>query len=74
MLARTHWCFNDSDYQGFIYSFIHSSVVLQPFAGSWPLLQFRNLFYTFGRTPWTSDQPITRPLPTHMSTQTQTHT
>jgi hypothetical protein len=24
--------------------FIHSSVALQPFVGSWPLLQFRNLF------------------------------
>jgi hypothetical protein len=25
-------------------SFIHSSMALQPFVGSWPLLQFRNLF------------------------------
>jgi hypothetical protein len=23
------------------------------------------ILYTFGRTPWTGDQPITRPLPTH---------
>jgi hypothetical protein len=36
-----------------------------------PLLQFRNLFYTDGRTPWTSDQPVERTLPTHRTTQTQ---
>jgi hypothetical protein len=29
----------------FTHSFIHSSVALQPFAGPWPLLQFRNLVY-----------------------------
>jgi hypothetical protein len=28
--------------------FIHSSIALQPFIGPWPLLQFRNLFYTDG--------------------------
>jgi hypothetical protein len=27
--------------------------------------------YTVGRTPWTGDQPVSRPLPTHMATQTQ---
>jgi hypothetical protein len=57
--------------------FIHSSMSLQPFVGPWPLLQFRNLFYTDGRIPWTSDQSIARPLPTHRTTQTQnerTHT
>jgi hypothetical protein len=55
-----------------IYSiFIHSSMALQFFAGPWPLLQFRNLCYTDGRTPWTSDQPVARPLPTHRTTQTQ---
>jgi hypothetical protein len=52
-------------------SLIHSSVVLQPFVGPWPLLQFRKLFYVVGRTPWTSDQPVARPLPTHRTTQTQ---
>jgi hypothetical protein len=36
----------------------------QPFVGPWRLLQFRNL-YTDGRTPWTSDQSVARPLPTH---------
>jgi hypothetical protein len=28
--------------------FIHSSMVLQPFVGPWPILQFRNHFYTVG--------------------------
>jgi hypothetical protein len=35
------------------------------------LRHFRNHFYTDGRTPWTSDQPVARPLPTHRTTQTQ---
>jgi hypothetical protein len=42
-------------------------MALQPFVGPWPLLQFRNHFYTDGRTPWTSDQPVARPLHTHRS-------
>jgi hypothetical protein len=46
-------------------------MALQPFVGPWPLVQLRNLFYTDGRTPWTSDQPFARPLPTHKTTQTQ---
>jgi hypothetical protein len=50
---------------------IHSSMALQPFAGPWPLLLFRNHFYTDGRNPWTGDQPVARPLPTHRTTQTQ---
>jgi hypothetical protein len=41
-----------------------------------PLLDLGRLFsflilYTVGRTPWTGDQPIVRPLPTHRTTQTQ---
>jgi hypothetical protein len=51
--------------------FIHSPMALQPFVGPWPLLQFRNLFYTVGRTPWTGDQPVARPLPAHSTTKTQ---
>jgi hypothetical protein len=39
-------------------------------SGTWPLIQFRNHLYTVGRTPWTSDQPVARPLPTHRTTQT----
>jgi hypothetical protein len=53
------------------YSFIHSPMALQPFVGPWALLQYRNLFYTDGRTPWTSDQPVARPLPIHRTAQTQ---
>jgi hypothetical protein len=44
--------------------YILSSMALQPFVGPWSLLQLRKLFYTDGRTPWTSDQFVTRPLPT----------
>jgi hypothetical protein len=29
------------------------------------------ILYTAGRTPWTEDQPVARPLPTHRTTQTQ---
>jgi hypothetical protein len=50
---------------------IHSSMALQPFVGPWPLLQFRNHFYTVNRTHWTRDQPVARPLPTHRTAQTQ---
>jgi hypothetical protein len=46
-------------------------MALQPFVGPWPLLQFRNNFYTDGRAPWTSDQPVARPLPKHRTTQTK---
>jgi hypothetical protein len=28
-------------------------------------------FFTDGRTPWTSDQPVAKPLPKHRTTQTQ---
>jgi hypothetical protein len=62
------WC---SNIMPFIHSFIHSSMALQPFVGPWPLLQFRNLLYTVGRTPWTGGQPVARPLLTHRTTQTQ---
>jgi hypothetical protein len=55
----------------YIHSFIYSSMALQPLVGPWPLPQFRNLFYTDGRTSWTSDQPVARPLPTYRTIQTQ---
>jgi uncharacterized membrane protein len=45
-------------------------MALEPFVGPWPLLQFFNL-YTDGRTRWTGDQPVSRPLSTHRRTQTQ---
>jgi hypothetical protein len=50
---------------------IYSSLPLQPFVGPWPFLQFRNHFYTDGKTPWRGDQPDARPLPKHRTTQTQ---
>jgi hypothetical protein len=30
------------------------------------------ILYTVGRIPWTGDQPVARPLPPHITTQTQT--
>jgi hypothetical protein len=54
-----------------IHSFTYTSMALQPLVGPWPLFQFRNLFQTDGSTPWTSDPPVARPLPTHRPTQTQ---
>jgi hypothetical protein len=53
------------------------SVAFPAHSGPWPLIQFRNHFFTDGRTPWASHQPVARPLPTHRTTQTQnrrTHT
>jgi hypothetical protein len=41
-----------------------------PFVGPWPLFSFLVL-YAVGRTPWTGDQPVARPLPTHKTTQTK---
>jgi hypothetical protein len=29
------------------------------------------MLYTVGRTPWTGDQPVSRPLPTHRTTRIQ---
>jgi hypothetical protein len=45
-------------------------MVLEAFIGPWTLYQFLNL-HTIGRTPWTGDQHVARPLPTHRTTQTQ---
>jgi hypothetical protein len=35
-----------------------------------PIFSFL-IIYTVGRTPWTGDQPVSRPLPKHRTTQTQ---
>jgi hypothetical protein len=51
--------------------FRDSSMAVLPFIGPWPLPQFRNLFYTDDRAPWTSDQPVANPLPKHRTAQTQ---
>jgi hypothetical protein len=43
-------------------------MALQPL---WTLAAFSvSLSITVGRTPWTGDQPVARPLPTHRTTQT----
>jgi hypothetical protein len=41
-----------------------------------PLLDLRrffsvSMFYTVGRTPWSGNQPVARPLPTHRTTHTE---
>jgi hypothetical protein len=52
-------------------------VVMRVFYGStalcWTLAAFSVFwsFYTVNRTPWTGDQSVARPLPTHRTTQTQ---
>jgi hypothetical protein len=46
-------------------------MALQPFLGPWPHISVSKSFYTDGRTPWTSYQPVARPLPIHRTTQTQ---
>jgi hypothetical protein len=45
------------------------SMALQPFVGPRPLFQFLDLLD--GRTPWTRDQPVARPLPAHRIAETQ---
>jgi hypothetical protein len=50
--------------------------VFLSFCGSTAPLHFRRFFsflilYAVSRTPWTGDQPVARPLPTHRTTQTQ---
>jgi hypothetical protein len=35
------------------------------------LFRFRNLLYTYVRTPWMGDQLIARPLPTQDNTNTE---
>jgi hypothetical protein len=47
------------------------SMSLPAHSGPWPLIQFYNHFLIDGRTPWTSDQLVTRPLPKHGTIQTQ---
>jgi hypothetical protein len=47
------------------------SIALPAHSGPWPLIQFRNHFYTDDRTSWTSDQLVARPLPKYRTTQTQ---
>jgi hypothetical protein len=50
----------------FIHQWLYS-----PLLGPDIFFSFVIFFYADGRTPWTSDQPVSRPLPTHKATQTQ---
>jgi hypothetical protein len=52
-----------------LYMSIYGSTVL-----CWTLAAFSisySYVYKVGRTPWTGDQPIARPLPSHRTAQTQ---
>jgi hypothetical protein len=50
---------------------VYLSTALQPSVGPYPLFfQFLD-FYTVGRTPWTGDQPVARPLHAHRRAQAQ---
>jgi hypothetical protein len=61
------------------HSFMHSFVKLWLYSTLLDLGRFFSflIFYRVGRTPWTGDQLVTRPLPAHRTAQTQnkrTHT
>jgi hypothetical protein len=53
-------------YFPFIHQWLYS-----PLLGPGLFFSFIIFLYTDGRTPWMSDQLITRPLPTHRTIQTQ---
>jgi hypothetical protein len=48
----------------FFLSFLYDSTAIRTLATF-------SVLYTVNRTPWTGDQPITRPLPKHRTTQTR---
>jgi hypothetical protein len=47
------------------------AMALPAHSGPRPLIRLSNHLFTDGRTPWTSDQPVARPLPKLRTTQTQ---
>jgi hypothetical protein len=51
-----------------VFFFLYFFMAVQPF-GPWLLFSFLIIF-TVGRTPWTEDRAVARPLPTHRTTQT----
>jgi hypothetical protein len=53
-----------------IHSFIHQWIY-SPLLGPGLLFSFVIFFTQDGRTPWTGDQPVARPLPTQRTTQTE---
>jgi hypothetical protein len=46
------------------------SMALQPFLDFGHFFSFL-ILYTVDRAPWTGDQPVARPLPTHRTTKAQ---
>jgi hypothetical protein len=57
---------------------IYLSICLSVYGSTVFLLNLGRFFsflilYTVGRTPWTGDQPVARPLPTQNNTNTETH-
>jgi hypothetical protein len=64
--------FQNNEKQRPIKYILHTFLLLRLYSpcGPWSLFQFPNL-YTVGRTRWTGDQPVARPLPTQRTTQTQ---
>jgi hypothetical protein len=53
-----------------MYSFIHQWLY-SPLLGPGLFFSFVIFSYAVRGTPWTSDQPVARPLPTHKAMQTQ---
>jgi hypothetical protein len=45
-------------------------MALQPFVGPWSIFQFLEIVHTVGRTPWTGDRSVARPLRAHRTAQT----
>jgi hypothetical protein len=54
----------------FVHSFMHQWLY-SPLLGPGLFNNFLIFFYTDGRTVWTSDQPVARPLPIHRTTLTR---
>jgi hypothetical protein len=64
-------CIDKCTYTSFGLKIVYHSLLqwlFHPIQGS---SLFRNHFFTHSKIPWTSDQPVARPLPKHRTTQTQ---
>jgi hypothetical protein len=57
----------------FYYLSIYLSIYLWSYIPLLDLGRFFSflIFYTVGRTPWTGDQAVARPLPAYRTTQTE---
>jgi hypothetical protein len=54
-----------------VYLSVYLSIYLQYFCCTLAISFSSLILYTVGWTTWTGDQPVTRPLPTHRTTETQ---